>query len=286
MSSSNSHVLLIVAPYDSGVRGERMGAGPTALAPDAARLLRDSGHRVAERRIDLPGWHAELTAAFDLHRAVATTVAAREHDAFPLLLSGNCNTNLGVLAGGARDGERQGLIWLDAHGDFNTPETDATGFLDGQGLSLLLGRAWQAATADVPGFVPIPEERVLLVGARSFGEAEERALAKSTVTRLPPQELHEDGRMRSALAELAAQVDAVHLHIDLDVHDPSTGIANAWSTPGGLSEADVERFLVAVAEQVPVRSASVASYDPASDADGRMRAVALRHIERLAAFAS
>jgi arginase len=239
VTSTDRRVLLIVAPYDSGLRDERMGAGPTALAPDAARLLREGGFHVEETHIELSGWHAELSAAFDLHRAVADVVAESDPEDFPLLLAGNCNTNLGVVAGMARRDERRvrrGIVWLDAH-DFNTPQTDSSGFLDGQGLSLLVGRAWQAATADVGGFTPIPEERVLLVGARSFGEAEERALAASPIRLLSPADLRDDARMRSALVEFAPNADSLHVHIDLDVHDPSSGIANHWSTPEGPSEA-------------------------------------------------
>jgi arginase len=57
-----------------------------------------------------------------------------------VLLSGNCTTIPGVLAGMTGSGRRLGLVWLDAHGDVNTPETDPFGFLDGQGLAIAVGR--------------------------------------------------------------------------------------------------------------------------------------------------
>lgn len=86
-------------------------------------------------------WRAELQTAFALRRAISRAVtAARHRGQVPLLLSGNCNATIGVLGGLAAPGRRLGLVWLDAHGDFNTPDIDPSGFLDGHGLAMAVGR--------------------------------------------------------------------------------------------------------------------------------------------------
>lgn len=198
------------------------------------------------------------------------------------MLSGNCNATLGVLAGLARPGLRLGLVWLDAHGDFNTPELDQSGFLDGQGLAMVVGRCWQAVTSAVPGFSPLAEQRVLLIGTRSLDEAEEAALRRSEVTWLPPAQARDLGAVTAALEVLASRVDVVHFHVDLDVYDPSIAPANSFAASDGLLAPDVERIVGQTAARRPIVSATLASFDPAFDPAGRMRDTALNLLEQLA----
>jgi arginase len=89
---------------------------------------------------------------------------ARRADRFPLVLGGNCGVALGVVAGLGGDAR---VVWADAHGDFNTPETTLGGFLDGMGLATLTGGCWTAITATIPGFAAVPDDHVWLLGARS-----------------------------------------------------------------------------------------------------------------------
>lgn len=228
-------VRLLRVPYDSGVYNARMGAGPLALA-GLGPWLRSRGHPVEEMLLEPESsWRAELRAAFELHCVIASAVtAARSRGQVPLLLSGNCNATVGVLAGLARPGLRLGLVWLDAHADFNTPDLDASGFLDGQGLAMAAGRCWQAATS-AAGFRPLGERQILLIGARSLDPAEQAALRRSQVTWLMPAHARRPGAVAAALAALARQADAVHFHVDLDVYDPS--IAPSTCTSGGTSPA-------------------------------------------------
>jgi len=189
-----------------------------------------------------------------------------------------------VLAGLSQAGRRIGLVWLDAHGDLNTPETTSTGFLDGQGLAMVLGWCWRTAVAGVEGFEPLPEGHVVLVGARDLGAAEEAALGASGVRWLPPAAARDAGVVTTALDELAARVDVLHLHVDLDVHDPDTvAPANGYAIGDGLLAADVLQVVHRAAERLPVGSATLASYDPAHDRAGRMQETALDLLAPLAA---
>src|SRR5215217_3258315 len=128
-------------------------------------------------------WVAEIGAAVDLDRQLANAVAAaRARGAFPLTLAGNCISSVGTVAGlGAGP---TGVLWFDAHGDFNTPETTIGGFLDGMALATVVGRCWTSLAAGVPGFVPVAEENVVLVGARDLDPAEAALLAASGVVHL------------------------------------------------------------------------------------------------------
>lgn len=284
-------VRLLQVPYDSGVFDARMGSGPLALArAGAAQRLRGLGHAVEEVLLEpasSPGWRAELRTAFELDHVIAAAVtAAREASQIPLMMSGNCNATLGVLAGLAHPGLRLGLVWLDAHGDFNTPELDQSGFLDGQGLAMVVGRCWQTLASAVPGFSPLPEQRVLLIGARSLDQAEEAALRRSEITWLAPAQARDPGAITAALQVLAGQADVVHFHVDLDVYDPSIAPANSYATPDGLLAHDVHRIVRQTAGHLPVVSATLASYDPALDPAGRMRDTALDLLGQLASTAT
>jgi arginase len=278
-------VRLLILPYDSGKRDVRMGAGPLALMRSGATdILRSQGHRVQQQQLEPSSeWQAELRTAFELQRqvAIAATEAHRSRE-IPLLLSGNCNATIGMLAGLADSRCRVGLVWFDAHGDFNTPETDPFGFLDGQALAMAVGRCWRALTTTVPGFTPLPEPRVLLVGARSLDDAEELALRGSEIEWLTPTGVRTRGAMRAAVDRLAAESDVVHIHVDLDVHDSSVGFANAWAAPDAPTAEQVRSCIGEVANRLPISSATLASYDPSCDSDGRMNQIALRLLALLA----
>lgn len=284
---AGSKVRLMQVPFDSGIRGARMGAGPPVLAEaGAARRLRDRGHEVDERVLEPPspaGWQAELRTAFELHHVIAGQVrAARTAQQLPVVLSGNCNATIGVLAGLTHPAHRVGLIWLDAHGDFNTPETDTSGFLDGHGLAMAVGRCWQALTGAVPGFYPLLEQHVLLVGARSLNTGEQEALIGSGVQWIRPEQARQAHVTAAALDHLIDTVDVLHFHVDLDVHDPSIAPANGYAELNGLLAEHVHRLLRQSAERAPVVSATLASYDPTFDHGWRMRDTALDLIELLA----
>ena len=272
-------IRLLEVPYDSGHYGVRMGAGPVALAEaGAARRLRDRGHTVQQRRLSPPSaWQAELTTAFALHRVIATeTAAARAAGQVPILLAGNCNATVGVLAGSAP--RRPGLVWFDAHGDFNTPETDPGGFLDGQAVAIITGRCWRAVTSAVPGFRALADDQVVLVGTRSLDDAEADALRDSDIVTLSPDQLR-DGNPAAALP---GRADHLHIHIDLDVLDPSIAPANSYAAPDGLFPDDVHAVLRHLAGLKPITSATLSAWDPGLDRDGRMREVALDLIDLLA----
>jgi arginase len=265
---------LLAVPYDSAQRGRRMGAGPEQLlARGLEQSLRAKGHDVLSRLVELPeGWHAEIETAFSLMRPLAEAVRqARAAGRFPLILAGNCNTAVGTVAG--LDG-RIGVLWFDAHGDFNTPDTTVGGFLDGMALAIVTGRCWRELARAVPGFSPVPEQRVHLLGVRDLDPLERDALNASAVTVTTPAEVRQG--ITAATRDLAGEVDGVYLHLDLDVLDPSVGRVNQYAAPDGLSLAQLERVVGAVGEALPIAAATLSAYDPSYDGDGQVCAAALR----------
>ena len=254
-----------------------MGAGPEhLLTAGAVDRLVTAGHRVDvdEVRLDDRRMPAEIAAAFELQRGVAAVVRqAASSNSFPIVLSGNCNmAALGMLAGlSKRD---IGVCWLDAHGDFNTPETTVGGFLDGMALAMATGRCWREMLAGLTGFAPVAEENVLLLGARDLDRLEASVLAESGVHVIPPGDVREQAPQ--AIERLRQRVGGVYLHIDLDVLDPAAhGRANQFAVGDGLTVDDVTSIIDVLAARCGLRGAALTAYDPACDIDDRVCRTAL-----------
>ena len=154
---------ILSVPYDSGRYRERMGLGPGVLFRECLEplFLRRGINCRHEEIISKQLHSAEIESAFELCATVSHRVhALREEDCFPILLSGNCDIAIGAICGcGAAD---TSVAWFDAHGEANTPETTTSGFLDGMGIAILTGQCWRTLASQIPGFRPVPGNRVLL----------------------------------------------------------------------------------------------------------------------------
>jgi arginase len=268
---------LIVVPYELGRRRDGVGNGPERLLDAGAEeVLASSGGSVRRELVELdPAFNrtgrGEVDACFELIRQVAEQVgAAVEDGAFPVVLSGSCFAGVGVVAGLAEPDP--GVVWFDAHSDFNSPDTSTEGYFDGMGLAVLTGGAWQAMHARVPGARPVPESAVILAGARDFDPPEVRRLEASAVTHLRPEEL---GGLAEALAAITPAPSGVYLHVDLDVLDGDEARVNIYGAAGGPSGAELADLVATVCRESPVRALSLTAYDPGFDPEGRVPPIAL-----------
>jgi arginase len=269
-------VALVQVPYHLGHERVGMGAGPERLVEaGAVETLERAGHGVeimGVRRRN--GETNEVGASFEVVRRVAEAVRdAVVRGAFPLVMAGNCTSSIGIVAG--LDQPNVGVVWLDAHPDFNTAEESLSGFADGMGLSILTGTGWDALRATVPGYRPVPEERVVLVGIRDIDPSEQARLDRGGVTVVEPGAAKAGG-IAPALEQLRERTGDVYLHLDLDVLDPSEGRANEYAAPGGLSAAETSAAITAIGERFRLRAAAVTAYDPALDPDGAFAETAIR----------
>ena len=252
-----------------------MGAGPTRLvALGLVDHVRERGGRVELHELAPSDgtWVAEIGTAFDLDRQLADAVAAaRIGGAFPLILAGNCITSVGTI-GGIGAGTT-GVLWFDAHGDFNTPETTVGGFLDGMALATIVGRCWTSLAAGVPGFAPVAEENVVLVGAGDLDPAEAELLAASRITHVRAEGVAEC--LELALEGLGRRVDHLYVHVDLDVLDASEGRANGYAGGRGLSRTDLVGAIATAGRHCRVAAGAISAYDPSFDAEGRIARTAI-----------
>lgn len=209
---------------------------------------------------------------------------AIDERAVPVLLSGSCFVAVGVVAGLGRPSPA--VAWLDAHSDFNTPETTLEGYFDGMGLAVLTGGAWQALLGSVPGALPLPEQTVVLAGARDLEAPEELRLKASSLQRLTVEELRDPATLTRSLLAAEAAINGVYLHLDLDVLDLSVARVNVFGAPGGLAGAELEALVETTSSRCNLRAVSLTAYDPALDADERVPPIAVRVLRAIAATPS
>jgi arginase len=278
---------LIHCPYDSGRRDWRCGRGPARILQQGA-VARIEAAGAGVRLVEIEprvSYDSENALGFDVQRRIAEATAnAREAGRLPLVLAGNCNAAVGGASG--IGGSRRGVVWFDAHGDFCTPETTDTGFLDGMGLAMMVGRCWPRALSRMPGYAPIAESATALVGARDLDPAEAEDLAGSAITYLRVEDLRArgvGGAFEPFLERLAREVDQVYLHIDLDVHDPEEAPANQLNVPDGLWAGEVREAVTLIGGHVRVAGGGLGSYDPSVDPQGKTAEVAVRLLETLLA---
>lgn len=284
MNKTNVQILLL--PYDSGHRSLRAGRGPEYFLDNGlTEILQSRGHGVSVETIESQReFRAEVGTQFELYGYLAERVAeARKNSKFPLILSGNCGATVGALAGAGT--KPLGVIWFDAHGEFNTPETTTSGFLDGMGLAVATGLCWKNLAASIPNFHPIPAQRILLVGGRDFDAGERERLEQAGVMVVDWAAIEQTGienALQAPLSKLFTAVEEIHLHIDLDALNPKEAPANSFVTEEvGLSVEQLREAIALIKERSKIASTTIASFDPAYDPQGKTLRAAIDFVKQI-----
>jgi len=232
---------MLVAPWTSRFHGTGMEAGPGAVA---AAL----GGPVDPVGVELGGPPADAIAA--------VTEAVAGEPGVPLALLGECTLTPAVSAALQRRHPDLALVWLDAHGDLNTPETSPSGFLGGMPFAVLLGWCHPELR---PGS-PLAVERAALVGARDLDPGEVEAIERSGLASVDD--------VAAALAALPADAP-LWVHLDGDVLDPADAPGVDFPAPGGWTTARLLEECALLAGTGRIAGVSVCCGNPERDPDGR-----------------
>lgn len=211
-----------------------------------------------------------------LNAEIAQQVAAGRGQGHAVLMTGgNCTHITGVL-GGLQDvhgpGVRAGLVWFDAHGDFNTPQTTPSGMLGGMPVAVCAGLCfpqWREGSHIVS---PLPTDRIVMVDVRNLDPPEEQLIRAVGIPIVPVSPCAAGTAFHAAVADLAERCELLYLHIDSDILDESYVPGHATREPNGP---DMDAVLEAI--DIVMGTGKVAVYAVVSvyaGGEGRARSVA------------
>jgi arginase len=276
------HIIGVSLDLGGNRRGVDMGPSAFRIAGLAERLTAlgipviDAGDLVAPipeiKTFGDPSKKYIREIARVCDRLYKTSLAVLDKGATPLVLGGDHSLAAGSVAATAdylrRDGKALGLIWVDAHGDMNTPGTSSSGNVHGMPLAALLGPE-PPELSRIGGFSPkVTPDRTVLIGIRNLDEREKERIRESGVHVFTMKDIDRDGI--AAIAERALAIagkDAGGLHVsfDLDVCDPS--IAPGVGTPvkGGFNYREAHMFMEMVADSGLLRALDLVEANPILD---------------------
>ncbi|MFO7925869.1 MAG: arginase [Halobacteriota archaeon] len=288
-------VRVIGAPMDLGADRRGVDMGPSALRyAGLADSIRALGYSIDDAG-DLPVPRPEgrdpnaehppdgnakyLRETREVCRSVEYAVAdALEEGAFPLLLGGDHSIAIGSVNGASKERD-VGVLWIDAHGDFNTPETTLSGNIHGMPVAAMLGRGvfgdMEWARAD------IDERNIAMVGLRDIDEQERKAITESDVTAYTMSDIDSHGIapvVEDALEAALDGVDGLHVSLDMDVLDP--GEAPGVGTPvhGGVTYREAHAAMELIAETDTQISMEVVEANPILDSHNKTAELAVELI--------
>jgi arginase len=249
----------VLVPYDLDALRHGNGAGPEALVSNGALDGLDVGGTTS---IEVStGAASQIQQCIAIDAAIARAVhPVCDAGDVAIVFSGSCHACLGSLSG---IGARAAIIWFDAHGDLNTPDTTESGYFDGMALATALGWGWTAMTRQIPGFAAANEDDVVLAGGRDLDAAERQLLEQSRVSHHAPAPLAQrvSKDFEHALSA-PSRPRRAYVHLDLDVIDPSLMRANRFNAPGGVTVDWLEAALRIVRHHHDIAAVGVTAYDP------------------------
>lgn len=209
---------------------------------------------------------------------IATAVAQAYRDGRSVLMTGgDCNHLTGMI-GGLQDAfgptAKIGLVWFDAHGDFNTPNTTLSGMLGGMPVAVAAGLAYPRWREWSHIVAPLPTDRIVMVDVRNLDPAEETLIRATDVTiaRAAPG-FQGDVALETAVANLAASCDLLYFHIDSDILDEAYVPNHHTREPSGPGMAEVKAAIETVMASGKVAAFGVVSVFGGGPAEQRARSV-------------
>lgn len=262
-------------PLDLGQTERGTDVGPAALRyAGLLEKLKSDGHEVVDRgnlvvpaAVTVPQADRIRVIAEVTQRLFEETRATLQRGALPLVLGGDHSVAIGSVAASAARGDT-GLLWVDAHADFNTPETSPSGNVHGMPLAVVLGLGHPdlLAVGD-PQSPRLTKKDVVLLGVRQLDREEREALRAFGIHAYSMRDIDERGMSWVASEALArlAHCDRLHVSLDVDALDP--GDAPGVGTPvrGGLSFREVHLLLEKVADTRKLSAMDVVEVNPMLD---------------------
>ncbi len=259
---------------NGGIQPLLAGMGATVRVEESALTADENTEYGAWKRLGMALGH------------FAEIVAQNERDGyFTVGLLATCPSMPGLVAGLQHSGAtpeplRIGMLWLDAHPDFNTPETTRSGSLGGMPVAVATGRALQIMRLDAHLDPPLADRRIVMGGVRLVDPLEQRLLDDSFIEQLSVDDLrHMTPAVFAQLDRLSSLSDKLYIHINMDVLDPREVAGHPNKVPGGPSSEELAALFEAVFRRYPKASAIGFATIPPTDEGGLAIAALNRMIQ-------
>jgi arginase len=273
------NIQLFGVPMDLGQRRRGVDMGPSALRyAGLDTRLRALGHRLKDNgnlNVPLPeneppdaSKARHLPSIAGVCREVyQKTLAVLEKHETAIFLGGDHSISIGTISAMAAHGENVGLLWVDAHGDFNTPDTTLSGNVHGMALAALLGRGPAELTEiGQPGAKMKPAE-VVLMGARDLDDQERLQLRDSGARVLTMRDVDEMGMAAAARQAIKwlTHTSRLHISLDMDALDPNEAPGVGTPVPGGLTYREAHLLMEILSDTGRVGSLDIVEVNPILD---------------------
>ena len=293
--AANAEVLvdIIKNPYGGSRNVPELSTNPDYIhAAGLERLVGEWGGELvrpvqdirldAEQERQYGEWNRMALANANFAEAVRE---GSRDDLITIGLEANCNNLLGMLAGlkydSAGNARRVGLVFIDAHGDFNVPETTLSGMLGGMPVAIAAGHALHNIRKTTGLAEPLPMSNIVWGGVRDLDPLEADRFTEYEVQQFSVQDIRElSANLKKQMRDLSDRVDVIYVHIDMDVLDPAEVPGHNLTVPDGPSSEELAAALSWMFENPRTAALGIASTPSFNlDPDGVSRQAALNLIE-------
>ncbi len=286
-------IRIIGVPIDLGQDQRGVDMGPSAVRyAGLARTLEQLGYHIHDSgNLYVPVRNClqeDCSASFaDAIRHVCqaayeSAVLSLQQGAMPLFLGGDHSLAIGTI-GGVSSHTRVGVLWIDAHGDANTPQTSPSGNVHGMPVATLLGSGIQElVNIGRPG-AKLQGEDLVMIGIRELDPGEKAWLKQSGVKIYTMRDIDERGMGTIAREALTWLRNRTHLHVsfDMDSLDPNEAPGVGTQSPGGLTYREAQLLMEIIADSGKVRSVDIVEINPILDLGNRTAQIAVKLLASL-----
>lgn len=279
-SSGKLKIAIVKNPYSGSRSGTELSRGPEILETGGLKeFLSNLGCVVEnvstvqltpEEEKEYGVWHRLGLANNHLGKIIS---ANEEADIFSIGLLANCNSLMGMLAGLQHSGPGRrplkiGLVWIDAHGDFNTPETTLSGMLGGMPVAVSAGLCLTRLRMK-SGLEPaLPTKYIVMAGVRDTDPLEQELIDRSQIEMISVDDIRTiSENIHAQMERLSRLTDKIYIHIDMDVLDPREVSGHSLTVPDGPTSKELADALEVVFQYKKTAALGIASYPAGRDED-------------------
>jgi len=280
------NITIIGVPVDLGAGRRGVDMGPSAVRYANLRTqleqlhhtVRDAGNLMVPTADELavPAQHEKLRYLEPLgdvfRRLAEATAGAMANGEFPLIIGGDHSLSIGSVNGAAhavaQRGGRIGLLWIDAHGDFNTAETTPSGNIHGMSVAALTGRGHHSLTHVLAQAPAVRDANVVYVGVRDLDALEKVAMREAGVHVFTMHDVDRQGMadvMADAIRLASTGTAGIHVSFDMDSLDPLDAPGVGTPVPGGLNYREAHLAMEMVHESGKLISMDLVEVNPILD---------------------